>query len=63
MDIYGFGDVHVHVHYDNIDKGKYIYLFHSLLKQVTKCLVTRADTARDAKPISARSREPKMALT
>ena len=33
-------------------------LLHVLLKIVIKCLVTPADTARDAKPITARSCEP-----
>ena len=36
----------------------YLVLLHSLLKIVTKCLVTRADTVCDSKAITAHSHEP-----
>ena len=38
------------------------YLLHVLLKIVTKCLVTRADAARDFKPTTSHSREPILSL-
>ena len=41
----------------------YVFLLHVLLKTVTKCLVTWADTACDSKPITARSYEPISVLT
>ena len=34
------------------------YLLHVLLKMVTKCLVTRADAARDSNPQQATHRNP-----
>ena len=37
--------------------------YNMLLKIVTKCLVTRADTARNSKPIKVCSHEPISALT
>ena len=32
------------------------YLLHVLLKTITECLVTRADTSRDSKPIHVTER-------